>query len=188
MWQGLDVSLTGKMCITKTPPSPHPNATANATVTVYIWNRSEQGQNNGEMKLASATLWHFFSPWFESVPSIQWVDPRHAQESFFQLLLISTHKKEQEQICNMSTNLAGSNGMYRRNFECIEWNFPISARPKIVQLFWCFKQQQQKKMKKKPLQSRLVLCRQTNFWEKKKNLIFWFHFDSLFLCTEPRSQ
>lgn len=133
------------------------------------------------MKLASATLWHFFSPWFKSAPSIRWVDRRDAQESFLTLLLITNSQKkrtQREQIFNTSTHLAGSNGMYRRNLNVSYGISPFLLAQRLWSFFWCFKQ-------KKTTTTTKTL---QPIFSLKKNLdIFLFHFYSFFVCWRSRA-
>lgn len=137
----------------------------------------------GEMKLASATLWHFFSPWFESAPSIRWVDRRDVQESFLPLLLVTTSQKrtQQEQIFSTLTHLAGSNGMYRRNLNVSYGISPFLLAQRLWSFFWCFKQQ--KKTTTKTLGS--VHCNQVS--HSKKMSVFLFNFSS-FLSVHGAAQ
>lgn len=137
------------------------------------------------MKLASATLWHFFSPWFKSAPSIRWVDRRDAQESFLTLLLITNSQKKKghneskfstrPRILQVQTECTEEIWMYRMEF-------PHFCSPKDCGAFFGALNKKNDNDDKNTATDFLA----------QKNLDFFFfffkfHFYSFFVCWRSRA-
>lgn len=148
---------------------------------------SRSKKKNGEMKLASATLWHFLQ-------SVVWVG---AVDVVARLpgcpgIISSIFTRDNSIKRNTRTNFqqVDTYSRFKRNvpkkFECIARNFPISARPKIVELFFFFGALNKQKKSFKTLQTQSVHCKWF-FSLKKKNLRFLFIFLEFFFCEWSRA-
>lgn len=141
------------------------------------------------MKLASATLWHFFSPWFKSAPSIRWVDRRDAQESFLTLLLITNSQKKKGHESKFSTRPR----ILQVQTECTEeiWmyrmEFPHFCSPKDCGAFFgALNKKKNDNDDKNTADSISPL--QPIFSLKKKSRIFLNFICILFLCVDGAAQ
>lgn len=141
------------------------------------------------MKLASATLWHFFSPWFKSAPSIRWVDRRDAQESFLTLLLITNSQKKKGHESKFSTRPR----ILQVQTECTEeiWmyrmEFPHFCSPKDCGAFFGALNKKKKRQRRQK-HCGLDQSTATDFLAQKEiSNFFKFHLYSFFVCWRSRA-